>query len=349
MPRPLLHQYQPAQDSSYSTQPQDSVQTVITRLPSSQLLTLNSADRFQNSNPKQGQSINAQPYNNFTLQRPQNLMEAFATRITVSEIRFPWYIPNINSQNNTIWMTDDSTPANVATITIPSGFYDLDGVATALNTAILASTLITPPTVSVLNGAQIVFTPAPGSGARFSIYWFNPFTLPTPPSVIPSNAQQYYTQPSLAKTIGLTYEQSSGGSNTTLPLIGNPTECLYTQYVDIVSQKLNQYARTRDGSSASSTNKALICRLYINDEISVNTYTSGSPGQIPFVIYRQFSNPKEIMWNKEAVIDWLDIAVLDEYGQLVPLPVIGGVQSSSPRETVGSYPDFQFSLLASEN
>jgi hypothetical protein len=55
------------------------------------------------------------------------------------------------------------------------------------------------------------------------------------------------------------------------------------------------------------------------------------------------------MWNKEAVIDLLDISVLDQYGNLVPLPVIAGAQSVAPIETIGAYPDFQITLLASEN
>jgi len=241
-------------------------------------------------------------------------------------------------------------PLTLYTLTIPTGFYDLDGIATALNTAIsnLSPAPLNPPEVSVSLGSQFVWTPGIGAGPLFSLYWFNPYTNDSAPP-----ESQFVVSPSLAMTMGLIYEQASGGSNLTQPLIGNPTLGLYTEYIDIVSEKLNYYSHTKDGSSANSTNKGLVCRLYLADEIS---FPGSSPaggsvgvGQQPFVIHRQFKTPKQIMWNKEAVIDSLDISVLDQYGQLVPLPTLGPVQSQTQRQTIGSYPDFQITLLASEN
>jgi hypothetical protein len=324
-------------------EPQDAVKTVITRLPATQLLTLNSADRFQNSSTGLTNAV-VQPWNKFILQRPQNLMEAFAIRISVSEVRFPWFVPNINSYNNTIWLYAESSlagnPLTVYPLVVPSGFYTLKAVVAQLNALIGATNALNPPTFSVV-GSQIVASPGVGSGAQFSFYWFNPSTNATAPS-----QQTFFTQASLAQTLGFDYEQVSGGTNITQPLIGNPTELLYTQYVDIVSEKLNYFSKTKDGSSSSSTNKALICRLYVADEVSIPGQTE--PGQTPFVIHRQFSTPKDIMWNKEAVIDYLDISVIDQFGQLVPLPVLSGVQSQS-QTPVGSYPNFQITLLASEN
>jgi len=64
------------------------------------------------------------------------------------------------------------------------------------------------------------------------------------------------------------------------------------------------------------------------------------------------------MWNKESVVDWLDISVRDEYGNLVELPIIDiadqnpdeeDPESSYLENISGSYPDFQLTLLASEN
>ena len=331
---------------TFSTEKQDAPSTVIVRLPSTQLLNLNSADRTQNS-VAGGQKAVSQPWNSFILQRPQNLMEAFATRITVSEVRFPWYVPNINTNNNRIWITAEANtmgnPLTTYLLTVPPGYYTGTTLASELNTQIsLASpTLLRPPTVTFAN-SQFVITPGSGSGSIFSLYWFDPVANPTVP-----NKTAFQAQPSLSQTMGLEYAQVSGGSNTTQPLIGNPTEVLYTQYIDIVSEKLNYYSHIKDGSSSGTSNRALICRLYIADEVSIPETIA--PGQAPFVIHRQFKNPKEIMWNKEAVIDYVDIAVLDQYGQLVPLPVIQGNQSSSPTVTVGSYPNFQITLLASEN
>ena len=340
--------------------------TMIVRQPATQVLTLNSMDRFQNSSTARtqvnllstgnnsrnvpltvsgsGNLVNSQAWNSFTLQRSQNLMEAFATRIAVTEVRFPWYIPNITSVNNQLWIAMEANtignPLTLYVLTLDPGFYTLDQLVTALNAKITATTALNPPTVS-LQGTQFVFTPAPGAGAGFFLYWFNPQINPNAPS-----EYSYLSSPSLAMTLGLTYNQVSGGSNTTQALIGNPTEGLYTAYVDIVSEKLNYYSHTKDGSSSGQTNKSLVCRLYLADEISLQNIVP--VGQAPFVIHRQFKNAKNIMWNKEAVIDLLDLSVIDQYGQLVPLPVIAGAQSL-PGQTVGAYPDFQITLLASEN
>jgi hypothetical protein len=268
-------------------------------------------------------------------------MEAFATRITISEVRFPWFIPNINSTNNTIWLQAEAnlpvSPLTIYPIVVPSGFYTWDLLTTTLNGLIRETTALNPPVVST-NGSQFIFTPGVASGSMFSLYWYNPLTN------APTN-QQYLTQSSLALTMGFDWEQVSGGSNVTQALIGNPTELLYTQYVDIVSEKLNYYSQVKDGSSAGSTNKALICRLYISDEVSIGAQI----GQIPTIIHRQFKNPKQIMWNKDAVIDFLDVSVLDQFGQLVPLPTIAGVQSMYPKQKIGAWPNFQITLLASEN
>ena len=339
---PSLH------EGSYSTQPQSEPQTIIQRLPATQLLTLNSADRTQTSAPGSSGGVSKQPWNKFLLQRPQNLMEAFATRISVAEIRFPWYIPNINSANNTIWMRAEAdTPGNpytLYTIAIPDGFYTLPQIITAINTEIL---LLNPPALNSptfsLSGNQVVVSPGPGSGSRFNLYWFNPYNNTNTPS-----ENQYLTNPSLASTLGFNYVQVSGeGSNTTQPLQGNITDGLYTQYVDIVSEKLNYYSHVKDGSSSNNTNRALICRLYLSDEASI---AQQSPvGTTPFVIHRQFKTPKQVMWNKQAVIDAIDVSVIDQYGQLVPLPVVKNAQGGTPASTTGSYPDFQITLLASEN
>jgi hypothetical protein len=69
----------------------------------------------------------------------------------------------------------------------------------------------------------------------------------------------------------------------------------------------------------------------------------------PFIIHRQFKNPKAVMWNKEASVDWLDIAIYDEFGNLVPLgsTVVKSAANKVPANP--TFPDFQITLLASEN
>jgi len=132
------------------------------------------------------------------------------------------------------------------------------------------------------------------------------------------------------------------------PFSGNYTETLYTQYVDIISNKYNQYTTNLDGNSYSSGSNRLLARVYLADETSTgNNYSTLYE---PFVIHRQFRNPKMVMWNKGAVVDWMDISVVDQYNTLVPLPNLDVV--GNPTEVTkkpASYPDFQITLLATEN
>jgi hypothetical protein len=129
-------------------------------------------------------------------------------------------------------------------------------------------------------------------------------------------------------------------------LTGNPTNSSYTDYVDITSDKLMTYTDVRDGSSTEGAPSSVLARIYANDEVSVpatNPITSA-----PFYIHRQFKNAKNIKWNPDAVIDWCDIQVRDMYGNLVYLPTNPIPQISPTPQVPATYPDFQLTLLASE-
>jgi hypothetical protein len=344
---------------SYSTDAQ-AVVTEVARTPATQYFTLNSKDRFQSA---QTGNLTAQPWNNFRLQRPQNLMASFATRIVVSELNLPWLVPNINSSNNGSEATDANTigidfgNAQESLLNAVTGFYTPQTFVTAWNN---------PNTTNVdgsVNENGGVYTlPFPSADVSYPLLSYNANTqqfklepgAPTPASLFPSYSLIYEdpirfaNNTSIYKMLGFDYSQLNtvhsvldAGAGI---IVGQPTNFVYTQYVDIVSDKFNMYSSTRDGSSDNVSNRNLLCRVYIADEISF-LYTGPQPGQQPALIHRQFKNPKAVMWNKEAVIDWLDISMLDEWGRLVPLPQyqINGTAQD------GAYPDFQVTLLASEN
>jgi len=130
------------------------------------------------------------------------------------------------------------------------------------------------------------------------------------------------------------------------PLTGVTTNSIYTAFVDIVSNKLMMNTDVQDGTSANDASKtSLLCRIFLGDESSLTT--TAPIGARPFVIHRQFVTPKHTKWNPDQFIDWLDIAVYDMYGQLVPLNTYtlegGAVTYDAP------YPDFQITCLASES
>lgn len=370
MPYPKAN-LQPAPEhmNSYSTQEQDEPKTVITRHSANMYLTLNSKDRFLTALPSftydsdgnvfstNPGTTSFQPWNTFKLQRPQNLMESFATRIVVSEIRFPMFIPNINSLNNTIWIQTDyggGGPTAVFKVTVPTGFYTPTEFKTALQNAMTNAVVIiggtpypmtSPPVVKYI-GNVFNLSVNPTNVVPFVVLFYKPDILINVP-----NIATYLNTPSMALTMGFDYAQVMGTNQvlTVKGISGNVTELLYTQYIDIVSDKLNYYTTNRDGSSDAVASRQLLARLYLSDEVSM--YNGYASLYAPFLIHRQFKNPKEVMFDKKATVDWLDISVYDQYGQLVPLPsapnAIPGAIDRPP--SIGAYPDFQITLLATEN
>jgi hypothetical protein len=280
------------------------------------------------------------PLNKFTLQKPESLMESFARRITPTEIRFPWAIPNINEYTNFLYLTLDGDVTEIK-VSLPAGFYtptelavqvtkDISGAAVAAGyTAANCPTVAWEPA-----NFQFVWT---CGNVSFTIYPFREF--------IADYDRQYALRPSLLRLMGVPFNSIIGPGLVTpgSTLVGNTTFAQYTDFIDIVSDKLNYNTDVRDGYSGTAANPSLILRLYLADEVSV-TQTVPT-GCRPFLIHRQFKNAKAIKWNPESMIDWLDIKVIDQYGNLVPL-----IDYTYLGETIKrDYPNFQITLVASEN
>ena len=125
----------------------------------------------------------------------------------------------------------------------------------------------------------------------------------------------------------------------------------YTQYIDIVSVNLTRFQTIADTNTRQNSRGNLICRLYVADENSVvptsapvwNTQTNeviffstATPaGEQPFVIHRQFQEPKVFRWENEASINAIDISLYDDVGNLLYFPD-------------ESMPNFQISFKCSE-
>jgi len=327
------------QELTYAQQPQQDVETIIQRTSASQYLVLDSRNRVFSSSNKQ---VIDQPWNNFRLQKGQSLMESFATRLTISEIRFPWFIPNINSLNNQLWYISGT---EVVDIQIDKGFLTPSQIVEQINTQFTDLAVPNPPVLSYSNNQyQFTLNAANVDIQHFSFFDPDNFNSSTNEDVYKT---QYATTPSLMSLLGFTFDQAWALNPVNGKIRGNITESLYTTYIDIISDKLNQYTTNLDGSSDSTSNRLLL-RLYLADECSFPaTYATDGTNALyqPLLIHRQFKNPKQVMWNKESVVDWLDISVRDQYGFLVPLPqILNGAEFSD-----GAYPDFQITLLATEN
>lgn len=318
---------------------QEEEMVITERASSSQYLVINSADRNQNSSLDGFDS--GASWSDFKVQKPQAILDGFARRIRPVEIRFPWFVPNISVKNNKLWLLIDPgiPPSTLKTIVLPPGFYTPSSLVSALNLA-LATAVPTSPPIFSYNQVSYTYTLTVGS-ASVVLY-----------SIDPANNNNlladWYNRASLLKTLGFYNTQAGALVTPTATMTGGSTLSSYTDYVDIVSDKLMYYTDVKDGSSSNqNTNTSLIMRVFATNEVSLADANGVPQTCTPFLISRQFKNAKNIQWNPDAMVDWLDIKVLDMYGDVIDLPQyrapgISGFQN-------GSYPDFQITFLASEN
>jgi hypothetical protein len=164
---------------------------ITSNSPASSFLVIDSADRSTaNSTSGQSQSIApiTQPFNNFKLQKPQALLQGGFKSLKLTEIRFPYAIPNVlPGVNNSFWITlvRDLSGDITTKITIPAGFNTFlngDALATAVQTALNASTVGsaagTTWTVYYQDGGIIITADANPSNYDFLLFPINPANVP---------------------------------------------------------------------------------------------------------------------------------------------------------------------------
>ena len=301
--------------------------TINARQPASAFLVLDSNDRNDaNANLSTVVSVaNLQNWNDFRLQKAAPLIDGYAKRLGIAEVNFTWAIPNITPRNNTFVIEYSGGSYNVV---VPAGFYTATELVGVIN-ADLSANLANYPVFS-WSSSQLAMTITPNAARSVSVKTISGGTF-----------ADYVFRPNLLKTMGFGFTQFNTVFTSATPLIGSTTKLQYTAFVDITSSKMNYSADVKDGSSAKKNVSDMLMRLYCADETSViNMASIGTPGSRPFQIHRQYANPKYLKQNPNQMIDWVDIQVVDEYGDLVYIP---------DPTTGRSYPDFQITLLASEN
>jgi hypothetical protein len=327
------------------------------RQPSTALLTIDSADRFKDQpNRRNIQSWDlidneVQPRNfsayDFTITKNESIMNGFFTRLAVSEIVFPWAIPNINDQTSRINVTYQPTgvgPVLISQIIIPTGFYRPQELAGTIQAEVrtidasLAAFVIDYSDPDYPN----TFTYATNSAADVG---FAPVSYDS--TEYNNNTQVIQLFDLLGFTDSNLLPQSSQA--------GVPTLCQFTRYVDIVCAQLTYNQGLKDTSSQRTVRDAL-CRVYLADAtFSQSTVDPADasycpPGCAPTVLYRNFSQPKQIQWTpNQPVPGFLQFQVYDDNG--IPLSesganaILSGVGTSTPSPGV----DWSMTLLVSEN
>ena len=111
--------------------------TAITQRPTSTaILAIDSEDRYKNYPDARAfaavGATNRSPYD-FTINKSESIMNGFFTRVALTEVCFPWVIPNVNPKTNKIIVGYNVGAGALAyNLTLPVGFYTPAALASAI-------------------------------------------------------------------------------------------------------------------------------------------------------------------------------------------------------------------------
>jgi hypothetical protein len=273
------------------------------RSPAYAILAIDSEDRFKDYEEARlatSGSYNFSPYD-FQITKNESMMNGFFTRLALTEINFPWTIPNINGRTMDIGVEFQvgAGPVQQFILTLDVGFYKPSEIAAAIEAEVQALDLALAtfsmtygtafPVFSDLDKMPLFSYTIPiGVSLAFLPMAYNSAAYP-----YPSSTKQLFD------LLGFT------DLNTVLDIggaIGKTTYCQAMRYVDIVCNQLTYNQALKDTMSQSVARDTL-CRLYVGDGPYTGTSTVDPsdpdfcpPGCAPFTIYRQFTNPKFIRW-----------------------------------------------------
>lgn len=313
------------------------------RQPSTALLTIDSEDRYTDF--VQSRAFPTSPYN-FTIRKNESMMAGFMTRIGISEINFPWSIPNINVKTQTIGITyNDASGTVTNAFNVTPGFYTPADLAAFIQTFIQTNTPLTAFTMTYgagpLYGAEPLFEYSTNTAATVAF-----FPLPYNSAAYPFSSQTKQ----LFDLLGFT------NVNTTLSTASNGvyTLCQAIRYVDIVCNQLMASAAQKDQTSQTVV-RDMLCRIYLGDgagtgqsTVSPVDSTFSPPGCAPTTIYRNFTTPKQIQWiPNQNIPGYLTFQVYDDTGDLLDNSIynLAPGQLSLTSQTL----DWSMTMLVSEN
>lgn len=324
------------------------------RPPSTSLLTIDSEDRFENYTQASAaaslppSTLNATPYY-YAIRKRESLMNGFFTRVGVTEICFPWSVPNINRKTRQIQITWSGTSAGTAIIELLDGFYTPHALAAALETEIQA---IEPaPGVFPLAAVVVAYgnldTPTFGynTNAAGLFIAFDPMDYGSTDYPFPSTTKQLF------HVLGF----SDLNSAPAVVSYSGFTFCQSTRYVDICCFQLTNNQALKDQTSQTVA-RDMLARVYLGDGlIPGNTPANASspdfcpPGCAPYTIYRNYAAPKQIQWlPNQPIPGYLLFQVFDDAGASLT-EILEPEQTSASAADQAAYLDWSMTMQVSEN
>jgi hypothetical protein len=319
------------------------------RPASTALLTIDSEDRYTDYTAIAGTQITSSPYN-FSISKSESLMAGFMTRIGISEVAFPWTIPNINVKTSSMSYTYQigAAPSVTATLIVGSGsaFYTPSQLATAITTALsgvvgLGFSMVygSPapiPVAQQTNLPRFTYSVTAGNSIEFNPLPYNSAAYP-----FPTTTKQLFHI--LGFDYANTFPQTSASGNFTL------AQCF--RYIDIVCSQLTNSQAQKDQTSQVVA-RDMLCRIYLGGASGVTSTVSASdpafcpPGCAPTVLYRNFATPKQIQWiPNQNIPGFLQFQVYDDTGQLLDTSI------NAPGAPPNSFDatDWSMTMLVTEN
>jgi hypothetical protein len=326
------------------------------RMPSTALLTIDSEDRYDRGGSAivdfLDQSLVPTSAYNFTIRKNESLMPGFMTRIGVSEVVFPWTIPNINAKTNKIKIiSTNGDNLNEDIYTLPIGFYTPSQIATAL-------------TDLVKNGAdpnlvdfEMTYGQPTGDLAPQPCFFWttsNPDIYMSFLPMTPNSADYPYGQ-NVRQLFQMLGQQDTFAGTPVSASFGNYTLCQGIRYVDIVCNQLTNSQAQKDQTSQTIARDAL-CRVYVagvgttQSTVQPNDPLFSPPGCAPTLLYRNFTTPKQIQWiPNQNIPGFLQFQVYDDNGDLLDEAIKGAIPDLAFDIPGAGATDWSMTLLVSEN
>jgi hypothetical protein len=329
-------------------------QSVITiRQPSTALFTVDSEDRFKRPNEAAAAALlpptqtNVTPYD-FTISKNESLMNGFFTRVGITEVNFPWAIPNINPKTDGMTVYWDNGDGNDGSgnIFIANGFSRPAEIANQIQLAVRSLNLgLADFTMVYALADDPYFTYASNSaGMQIS---FAPFAYNSTVYPWPDTTRQLF------HLVGMTDLNKIMNSTG----ITGWTFCQFTRYVDIVCYQLTNNQALKDQTSQAVA-RDMLCRLYLGDANTPGNLPASynqadvlfcPPGCAPFTIYRDFATPKQIQWiPNQPIPGFLRFELFDDTGAPLNEILISPPGAPNPNNETAAYLDWSMTMQVSE-
>lgn len=306
--------------------------STVIRMPSTANLCIDSQDRRTDASGNFIESVW-----NFTINRPNSILNGFFTRLGLTEIALKWDTPNISSRlgNNTLLLDISGYGSNPITLTFPNQFC---GTAADVLDAMKNAT-------NDLSGAtNFFFTIGTGQTATGTTK-LRPSTYQ-----LIGNNKAPGTNGGFFKWRDTPLARQMNVFTTALTRYNEPTspDLRPFNFIDFVSPNLTYNQSLKD----ATTNEIVVDvlqRFYFAYE-QENSYDKYNfpilMGYRPFVIEKNYNPPKQIRWDAQQPIGQLQIQV---YGQTIPLNTNPTTSSNYGLITLPSFfTSFGFTIQASE-